>query len=48
VLNIEGLQQGTKTTLTILNANGAVVAKTNTNNANYSFNIRSLPAGSYF
>ena len=45
---LEGLKQGAKTNLTILNANGVIIAKANTNNANYIFNIRSLPAGTYF
>jgi len=48
VLNIEGLKQGTKTNLIILNTNGVIVVKASTDNSNYSFNIRSLPAGNYF
>ncbi|WP_158638418.1 T9SS type A sorting domain-containing protein [Panacibacter ginsenosidivorans] len=48
ILSIEGLKQGEKTTLTIHNGNGLIVAKTITDSYSYSWNIRSLPAGTYF
>jgi uncharacterized delta-60 repeat protein len=48
ILSIEGLKQGTKANLSIVNSNGVIVAKASTDNYNYVFNIRSLPAGTYF
>lgn len=48
VLNIQGLSTQEKVQLSIVDVNGKVVAKKSVSNSSYTWNIKTLPAGSYF
>lgn len=45
---VDGLNQGSNTTLSILNLQGAVIAKATTINGSYNWNLKQIVAGTYF
>ena len=47
-LTVDGLNQGSNATLSILNLQGAVIAKAATSNESYNWNLKQIPAGTYF
>lgn len=48
VLNIQGLNEQDKVQLSIVDVNGKVLIQKNVNTSSYQWNIKTLPAGSYF
>jgi hypothetical protein len=48
MLTLEGLNANTKTTLSIVDVQGRVLAKATTTNSVYTWNIKQLPAGNYY
>ena len=48
ILNIEGLHSDVNTKISILNLSGIVLANTTTSNSIYSWDIKAIPAGTYF
>jgi uncharacterized delta-60 repeat protein len=47
-LTVDGLNEGSNATLSILNLQGAVMAKATTTNQSYNWNLKQIPAGTYF
>lgn len=47
VLHLEGLNTTSKTTLTVINAQGDIIKRISTNENNYNFNLSQLPRGTY-
>jgi hypothetical protein len=45
---VDGLKAGSNTTISILNLQGSVIAKAATTNASYNWNLKQIPAGTYF
>ena len=48
LLTLEGLTPNIKTNISIIGLQGSVLAKTTANNSTYSWNIKQLPAGTYY
>jgi hypothetical protein len=48
VLTLEGLTTNNKTNISIISLQGSVLAKATTTNSTYTWNIKQLPAGTYY
>ena len=48
VLNIEGLNVNSKTTISLNDMQGRALAKTTITGSTYAWNIKQLPAGNYY
>ena len=48
VLTLEGLTANNKTNISIISLQGNILAKTIANNSTYTWNIKQLPAGTYY
>jgi uncharacterized delta-60 repeat protein len=46
--HITGLNKNSTTTISIIGLQGSVLAKTTTTNSSYTWNVKQLPAGSYY
>lgn len=48
VITLEGLDANSKSTLSIIDADGKIIMQTTTFNSSYTINIKQLPQGTYF
>jgi len=48
VLTLEGLTVNSKANISIISLQGSVLAKTTATNSTYTWNIKQLPAGTYY